>query len=240
MERNFELIRSKYLRSKAKKAQFRYFHKKMYSYAKSKKVEINNLPELEIGCGVTPMKDNFPNIISSDIENSPSADLIIDAVNLPYSNKSLKTIYAINCFHHISNKKKFIDESFRVLNDKGRLILLEPSFSLLSLIVYPFLFKDETYNIFSSLKQLKTFDCMKGANQAASYICFKKYPNTFLKNSGFKLNTIFHCTNSFGYIFSGGLNFPELLPFKFIKRMMNINFLSFVFSLHWIIVLEKN
>ena len=151
----------------------------MKSYSIFHNSENHKLPELEIGCGVTPMKDNFPNIIASDIEESPSADIIIDAINLPYSNKSLKTIYAINCFHHISNKRKFIKESFRVLSDKGRLILLEPSFSLISLIIYPFLFKDETYNIFSKINQLNTFDSMKGANQAASYICFKNIQINF-------------------------------------------------------------
>ena len=114
---------------------------KSYAIHEDKK---NNLKELEIGCGVTPMKDNYPNIISSDIEKSPYADMVIDAVNLPFEGKSIRTIYAINCFHHISDKKKFLEESFRVLEDYGKLIILEPSFSILSLIVYPFLFKNET------------------------------------------------------------------------------------------------
>ncbi len=238
MVRNFKLLREKYLNSKAKMAQFRYFHEKMKSYSihEDKK---NNLKELEIGCGVTPMKDNYPNIISSDIEKSPYADLVIDAVNLPFEVKSIRTIYAVNCFHHISDKRKFLEESFRVLQDYGKLIILEPSFSLFSLIVYPFLFKNEIYNIFSSISQLKTIDPMKGANQAASFICFKKYPKIFLKGCGLKIQKIEHCTNSFAYIFSGGINFKELLPFKIIKRMMNIKFLSSFFSLHWIIVLEK-
>ena len=239
MERKFKSLRDKYINSKAKREQFKYFHKKMVSFAMQKKGNGKKLPELEIGCGVTPMKDNFPKIIASDIEESPYADIIIDAVNLPYKNKSLKTIYAVNCFHHISNKKRFINESFRVLNDSGRLIILEPSFSLLSLCIYPFLFKNESYNIFSKIRELKTFDSMSGANQAASFICFKKYPNIFLKNTGFKVCKIEHCSNSLAYIFSGGLNFPRLLPFFFIKKIMNINFLSSILSLHWIIILEK-
>ena len=40
---------------------------------------------------------------------------------------------------------------------------------------------------FSSISELKTNDPMKGANQAASFICFKKYPKIFLKGSGLKI-----------------------------------------------------
>lgn len=239
MERRFKSLRDKYINSKAKREQFKYFHRKMVSFSIKNKKNEKKFPELEIGCGVTPMKDNFPNIIASDIEESPSADIIIDACNLPYKNKSLKTIYAINCFHHVANKKRFINESFRVLNDSGRLILLEPSFSFLSFCIYPFLFKNENYNIFSKISDLKTFNSMKGANQAASFICFKKYPNIFLKNTGFKIHRIEHCSNSLAYIFSGGLNFQSILPFFLIKRIMNINYLSSLLSLHWIIILEK-
>ena len=240
MDINFDQKRKKYLNSKSKRSQFIYFHKKMIAYAPSDIKGENILPELELGCGVSPMKDIFPNIIASDIEESKLTDMNIDAVNLPFENKSLKTIYATNCFHHISDKRKFIDESYRVLSDKGRLIMLEPSFSLLSMLIYPFLFKDESYNIFSSINQLNTCDPMKGANQASSYICFAKNRKIFLKDSGFNVFEIFHCQNSFAYLFSGGINFQELLPYSLIKRMMKISFLSSIFSLHWIIVLQKN
>ncbi|WP_288255399.1 methyltransferase domain-containing protein [uncultured Prochlorococcus sp.] len=212
----------------------------MVSFANSKKDNISDtLPALEIGCGVTPMKDNYPEIISSDIEETPVVDMVIDAINLPFDDNALKTIYAINCFHHISSKRKFIDESSRVLNEKGKLIMLEPSFSLLSFFLYPFLFRNESYNIFSSIDELDTFDPMKGANQAASYICFKKHPEFFLRNSDLKVSKIFHCKNSFAYILSGGINFPELLPYKYISKIMNMNLIGDLFSLHWIIVLEK-
>ena len=235
MKRNFERIRDKYINSFAKKEQFKYFHRKMVSFSNLE----GCFPELEIGSGVTPMKDNFPNIISSDIESNPYSEMKIDAVNLPFNNNSLGNIYAVNTFHHISDKRKFIDECYRVLSNKGKLIILEPSYSLLASIIYPFLFRDETYKITDSIDDLKTCDPMIGANQAASYICFFKSKKEFLEGSGFNISKIYFCRNSISYLLSGGLNFLQLLPFFIIKKLMNINLPEKIFSLHWIIVLEK-
>ena len=72
MKRDLKFLRKIYYYSKAKRKKFKYFHEKMVSFAKDK---IGNkgdsLPELEIGCGINPMKDNFPEIIASDIEETP-------------------------------------------------------------------------------------------------------------------------------------------------------------------------
>ena len=201
------------------------------------RVQIN--PSIEVGCGVTPMKDNFPDILSSDIEPSPYADKQIDALSMPYLNDSLDSIFAINCFHHFSDKKLFLKESNRVLSNKGTLILLEPSVSFLARLTYPFLFKNETYDLNASLSSLYTSDPMRGANQAASFICFIKSKEEFLFKSGFHIEKIEHCKNSLAYIFSGGLNFPQLLPSRIVRLLIKLPLPDSLFSLHWIIKLRK-
>ena len=211
----------------------------MVSLSRYSEKRNQKLPAIELGCGVTPMKDNFGDVIASDIEPSPYADKIIDSLSMPFRSNSLDTIFAINCFHHFSSKQKFLEEARRVLALKGTIVLLEPSFSILSRLIYPFLFKEETYNIYSSIEELNTYDPMLEANQAASYICFEKYRKDFLHGSGFDIEKIEYCTNSLSYILCGGINFPQLAPLPIINFLTDIKLPPLIFSLHWIIVLRK-
>ena len=142
MTRDFNKLRSNYMSSKAKRYQFKLWQKRMVELSRYSELRNKLRPSIELGCGVTPMSDNFPDIISSDIEENPYSKKIIDALSIPYENNSIDSIFALNCFHHFSNKHLFLKEALRVLSNEGTLVLLEPSYSLISRMIYPFLKKD--------------------------------------------------------------------------------------------------
>lgn len=195
---------------------------------------------IEIGCGITPMKDNFPNIIASDILDSLCSDLVIDATNLSSLTGKFDIIFAVNSFHHISDKKEFLLQCRDKLQNNGKIVILEPADTFLSQILYPYLFKAESYSRSASLDSLKTEDPEIGANQAASYICFKRDSKNFLENTNLKLKTVNYCSNWLSFVLSGGTNFPSLAPIQLVKYLENKRILPRLLSLHWIIVLEKN
>ena len=61
--RDFKALRDKYIKSKIKRSQFYHFHREMIT-AGGLDVGKDDWKGIEIGCGITPMKDNFPNIIA--------------------------------------------------------------------------------------------------------------------------------------------------------------------------------
>lgn len=195
---------------------------------------------IEIGCGITPMKDNFPNIIASDILDSLCSDLVIDATDLSPLSGNFNAIFAVNSFHHISNKREFLLQCKNKLPADGKIVILEPADTFLSQVLYPYLFKAESYSKAASLDSLKTEDPEIGANQAASYICFKRDSKEFLRNTNLKIKTVKYCSNWISFILSGGTNFPTLAPLNIIKYFEDKSIMPKLLSLHWIVVLEKD
>lgn len=203
-------------------------------------VSKNNWRGIEIGCGITPMKDNFPNIIASDILDNLCSDLVIDATDLSSLTGKFDIIFAVNSFHHISDKKEFLLQCRDKLQENGKIVILEPADTFLSQVLYPYLFKSESYSRTASLDSLKTEDPEIGANQAASYICFKRDSKKFLENTNLKIKKVRYCSNWLSFVLSGGTNFPSLAPMRIIKYLENKSILPRLLSLHWIIVIERD
>ena len=195
--------------------------------------------ELELGCGVTPMSDHYPNILSTDIEVTDCTSKVLDACELGELTEKYSAIYGVNCFHHISEKRKFFEQAAMALEPGGVIILLEPADTIFSRILYPRLFKVESYDTKASIESLRTEDPVKGANQAASFICFKRDQVEFMKGLSFDLVKTLYLENWLSFVLCGGTNFPTLAPYKLIRWLEDKNLLTRLFALHWIHVFRK-
>ena len=82
--------------------------------------------EIELGSGTGFFKKIRKKVITSDIRPGLKYNIRIDAMNMKLKKNSIKCIYAINVFHHISNPNKFFKELIRVLKKNGGCILIEP------------------------------------------------------------------------------------------------------------------
>jgi SAM-dependent methyltransferase len=199
--------------------------------------------ELEIGSGVGQIKKYYPKVLTSEVMESPIVDMVIDAKKMNLSDHSVRAIYGMNCFHHISEPRKFFTECDRVLQKGGGVVLIDPYYGFLSNLFYKRAFKTEFFDKEQSSWDTET-SVMLDANQALSYIVFVRDREQFLREfPNMEIVESKVLDNYVRYVCSGGLNFKQLLPNFCINILKGVEFLmtplNKVFGLHHVIVLRK-
>ncbi len=202
--------------------------------------------EIELGTGSGFFKSIRPSLVTSDVRKAPYIDLELDAQNMKLEDNSVRVFFAVNVFHHISNPHKFFAEIIRVLNSGGGCILIEPHGGFASSIIHTYLHSDEHFDKDASdWITEKIRGPLSGANQALAHIVFKRDIKKFIELYGDKLRVVYcgYEKNALRYLFSGGLNFRQLLPsfmnkpLIFLERLLGP--LCKHWSLHQVIVLRK-
>ncbi len=199
---------------------------------------------IEIGAGIAPIRDSYPDVLATDVVSDSQLDLVIDAEDMDIPDGSVRVIYGQNCFHHFPHPDRFFSELNRVLKPGGGAILLEPYYGPFAAFLFKRLFKTEGFD-----KEFPTWETpaagpMNGANQALSYIIFVRDKSNF-EHMYPKLKIVKQelCRNQLMYLLSGGLNFRQLFP-DWLMPVVNIfqvilsPFDRFL-SLHHIIVIKK-
>lgn len=169
---------------------------------------------LEIGGGSGNLKEFFPYAISSDILFSPWADAVLDAHYLPFKDAALDNIVLFDVLHHLTDPLHFFFEAQRVLNQNGRIVLMEPYISWVSFLVYRFLHQEGlVWNIdpFKKGCLAKNKNHFHG-NQAIPTLIFERHKHRFVKDfhrlkiiKREKMDCII-------YPLSGGFHNPSLCP----------------------------
>ena len=175
--------------------------------------------EIELGSGVGFFKNFRKQVITSDIRPGLKYDMIIDATDMNLEDNSVKCIFAINVFHHISYPNKFFKELIRVLKKDGGCILIEPHNGFISKLLHKNMHKDEYFETEEvNWDKEKSSGILSDANQALSYNVFERDKSIFQQKYGPNLEIIHkqYEINGLRYIFSGGLNFKQILPSFFL------------------------
>ncbi len=199
---------------------------------------------LELGSGTGNFKQFNPKIISSDIVACEWLDLRIDAHKIPFPANSLANIVMIDVFHHLGKPGRFFQEAYRVLKPGGRIILLEPFPSPVSLLVYrlfhpePFIFNIDA---FTDRKKRQPWD----SNQALAYLLFFKQLKKIQRLFAGRFRLISREKFSFLlYPLSGGFEHRQLIPERLIPLTKIFERLLSPFrdilAFRCYIVLEKN
>jgi SAM-dependent methyltransferase len=154
---------------------------------------------LEIGSAGGLAKHFSSNIITSDIREFHSLDLVFDAKNLPFDSASLDQIWAKDTIHHLENPELFFEEAFRTLRPGGRLAFCEPYWGPFAKFIFRYLHPEE-YSKKSALQ--KKFH--PEGNQALFYALFTN--QRFFNNSKLKeFNLIkLRPINGLAFAISGG------------------------------------
>jgi len=202
---------------------------------------------IEVGAGVSFFKSLYPDVIVTDIKPAEHLDQVMDALNLPVPDASVRVIYGINCFHHFPDIPAFFREMDRVLPPGGGVLLIEPYHGLLASILYRYLFSSETFDVRQTgweRGESSSQGAMTGANQALSSIVFRRDAAKFAEM--FPQFEIVHqkpLKNYLRYLLSGGLNFNQLLPnwcfslLRGIERLLTP--IEGLFALHHVILIRK-
>lgn len=200
--------------------------------------------EVELGAGVSPMRDSYPEVLATDIVYAPHLDRVINAQAMDLADKSVRTIYGQNCFHHLPHPDQFLHELDRVLVPGGGAILLEPYYGPFATFLFKRLFRTEGFDKDYPSWEIPVAGPMNGANQALSYIVFirdrdqfeRRYPSLKIVHQQLEGNYL-------KYLISGGLNFRQLLPDSFtgfvglLEKL--ISPLNRWIALHHVIVIRK-
>jgi ubiquinone/menaquinone biosynthesis C-methylase UbiE len=201
---------------------------------------------LEVGSGTGNFKEYYKEAITSDVEKLPGIDLRVDAHKLPFRKNSIGNIVMVDTLHHLADPILFLEEASRVLKSGGRIIMVEPFPTVLSLLVYrkfhkePFIFGADYFK-----PQKKTNKLAWDSNQAIPYLVFFKYRDKFEKKMGKYLKIVKAEKISYlMYPLSGGFEGPQLIPdflapgLKVLERVAGIfrNFLAF----RCYLVIERN
>lgn len=169
--------------------------------------------KVELGAGISPMRDSYPEVLATDIIAAPHLDKVVNAEAMDFPDNSVSVIYGQNCFHHFPHPDLFFQELNRVLVPGGGALLLEPYYGPFATFMYKRLFRTEGFDKSYPSWETPVIGPMNGANQALSYIVFfrdkalfqKKYPNLKIVHQEISSNYL-------KYLLSGGLNFRQLLP----------------------------
>jgi SAM-dependent methyltransferase len=200
--------------------------------------------EVELGSGVSLMRDKFPKVLATDIVDAPHLDMILNAEKMSLEDGSVRVMYGQNCFHHFLHPDKFFLELERVLIPGGGFIMLDPYYGPFANFLYKRLFKTEGFDKKFPSWETPLSEPLFGANQALSYIVFvrdrvdfeRKYPSLKIVHQ----QTV---GNYLKYLLSGGLNFRQMLP-DGLTGAVNLAERAFtpfnsIFALHHIVVIKK-
>jgi len=199
---------------------------------------------IEIGAGVSPIRDSYSDVMATDIVSGPGLDRVLNAEDMDLESGSIRALFGQNCFHHFPHPERFFKELERVLLPGGGAILLEPYYGPFASFLYKRLFRTEGFDKNFSSWETPMTGPMNGANQALSYIVFVRDRREFLdKFPNLKIVYEAPCSNYLKYIVSGGLNFRQLCPdwagtlLDLIQRVLSP--FNRLLALHHVIVLQK-
>ena len=170
---------------------------------------------LELGGGSGNLKDFFPRVTSTDIVYAPWLDAVSDAICLPFRSASIGNIILFDVLHHLERPLKFLQEAQRVLDRRGRLIMMEPFVSVASAGIYRFLHHegiDWKWNPFLSTSTSGTTKHPFEGNQAVANILFYRHRTRILRQLTQMYLIFEERTDFFAYPLSGGFHKPSLCP----------------------------
>jgi len=199
---------------------------------------------IEVGAGVSPMRDSYPDVLATDIVRSDYLDRVLDAEQMDLPDDSVRVFYLQNSFHHFPHPDRFFSELERVVKPGGGAIMLEPYYGPFAGFLFKRLFRTEGYDKHALSWETPVSGPMNGANQAMSYVVFVRDRQVFEEKHPC-LKVVRHelAGNYVRYLLSGGLNFRQLFPDACIPFLKRLEFglipLNRWVALHHIIVLRK-
>jgi SAM-dependent methyltransferase len=200
---------------------------------------------VEIGAGISLFKHYCSDLISTDIKPGPGLDMVVDALDMPFTAGSIRSIFGINCFHHLPSPDRFFQELDRTLAPGGGCVLIEPYYGPVARPVFRRLFASETFDRTQpGWTAPSSAGVMSGANQALSFIVFVRDRHQLtLRHPTLEIVSQTPLTNYMRYVLSGGLNFRSIAP-SWSEPLLRgaewlLSPLKRLLALHHLVVLRK-
>jgi SAM-dependent methyltransferase len=208
-----------------------YWYQMLYQEQFKTISDIPKLRILEIGSGTSPLKLFYPNVLTSDIMDLYYLDYVLDAHEVDVCSSvedcSLDIITMTNVLHHLKDPISVLEKASTKLKQGGRIIFVEPFFSLLSKVIFVYFHHEPTD---FQIKQ-PTLDIVDGplssANIALPFLIFKNKwdaPLNHIYDSSDQQDCYF---SSISYMLTGGISRALNIPHCLYKLVFHIDlFLS--------------
>ncbi len=195
----------------AKKPFLKKIYRNWYRRVTSGLLFDENEKVLEIGSGAGFIKEQYADIITSDIMPLDQCDMVVAAEELPFSDGELSAIVMVDVFHHIPEVGKFLSEAQRVLKPGGKIKMIEPANTWFGRLIYKG-WHHEPFDAETLSWSFPSTGPLSGANTALPWIVFQRDKDIFHdKYPELKINKISYHT-AFLYIASGGFSYKSMLP----------------------------
>jgi SAM-dependent methyltransferase len=131
---------------------------------------------LEIGSGTSPLKQFYPNVVTSDLLDLDYLDLVFDCHDIDkldaIKDKSLDVITLTNVLHHLKRPIVFLNRAATKLKPGGKVIATEPFFSVISTLIYKYLHYEPVVFGIVEPELTKVHGPLASANQALGWLIF--------------------------------------------------------------------
>lgn len=178
---------------------------------------------LEIGSGPGFLKKLLPGLVTSEVLNVSTVDVVLDAQILPLKRNCLRAIVMVDVFHHLPDVKRFLKEALTCVRPGGMIVMVEPWITRWSHFIYRF-FHHEPLDINAVDWSFPANGPLSGANSALPWMVFKRDRNKFESEfPEWEVEEI-KLDYPFAYLVSGGLSYRSLLPgnmFGIFRRLEN-------------------
>jgi ubiquinone/menaquinone biosynthesis C-methylase UbiE len=152
----------------------------------------------------------YPDIITSDVADG-IAEYTIDARDLPFKNDELKAIVMTHVLHHIPEIEKFFTEALRTLKPGGIISIVDVAHTPFARFFFKH-FHPEPYDDSSVSWNFQQKNSMLDANQALTWMIFKRDQKKFLELYPDFVIEEFEYLPWFSYLISGGVTKKNIIP----------------------------
>ncbi|MEW6264264.1 MAG: class I SAM-dependent methyltransferase [Thermodesulfobacteriota bacterium] len=176
---------------------------------------------LEIGSGVSPLKDYIPGLITSDVVYLSWLDLVCSAYDLPFPDLSLDRIFLVFVWHHLGRVEKFLEEVRRCLKPGGEMVIVDPAVTAFSKWYYRYLHMDEL-DLESVQWSFAGDRRLSDSNIALAWIVFFRDRNRFERLYPELTVRAVEFNTCLSFLLSGGLRIRQLLPTRLLKIVFRL------------------
>jgi len=200
---------------------------------------------VELGSGIGNLRMEIPQAICTDLFKNPWIDQVENAYALSFDDSAISNLILFDVFHHLQYPGSALKEFCRVLQPGGRVIIFDPSISLIGFVVYG-LFHHEPVAWFKKIswKAPDDFNPWFSAYYAAQGNTERIFFSNRYDDQLSDWNQV--CTMKYAalaYLLSGGYSKPQLFHSEKIyssKKIENLlNHFPKLFSTRSLIVLAK-
>lgn len=173
---------------------------------------------VELGSGIGNLKSHVPTAFTSDIFRHDWIDISCNAYDLPFRDASVANLVLFDVFHHLEHPLAFMREAERVLIKNGKIVLVDPYMSLLTLPIYG-LFHHEPV----ALRRTISMDDQKPQTENY-YAAQGNATRVFFNKEEIKLPSVWNVESveafaCFSYLLSGGFSKRSIYPSSLFSSM---------------------